>query len=129
MNARANVNKKTNVGPNLVSFLFQLQISVKMFNWQTRSYAAHVETGALYGKIVDLTDELIEQFMGRYGRPRMSANSSVSIPNMSKGAMVRTLRDGIDYLTTQVALDAYLQNVRDELTGEMSKALFLLTMK
>lgn len=122
-------SSKNNSGADLVSFLFGLQIAIKMFHWQTDSYAAHVESGALFGKIVDLTDEFIEQYMGIYGRPRMPAKASAPIANMTPTAMQKTLRDGIAYLKTRVPADNHLQNVRDELSGEMAKALYLLTMK
>ena len=117
-----------NNSANLVSFLFGLQIATKMFHWQTRSYAAHTEVGALHDRIVALADELMEQFIGVYGRPRMTSNSAIQIPNMTKPAMLATLRDGISFLSSRVPPDPHLQNIRDELTGEMARALFLLRL-
>lgn len=121
-------NNSVNSASNIVKFLFTLQIAVKMFHWQTRSYAVHIETGQLFGKIVDLTDDIIEQYMGVYGRPRMNSNASITIPNMTKSAMVSMLRDGMTYLSRRMPRDTHIQNLRDELAGAMAKALYLLTM-
>lgn len=118
-----------NSASNIIAYLFKLQVATKMFHWQTTSYAAHVDTGALYDKIVDLTDEIIEQYMGVYGRPTMTANASVSVPNMTRAQMMSMLRDGIRYLTTRMPRDSHIQNLRDELTGAMAQALYLLTME
>lgn len=118
-----------NTGAGLVAFLFRLQIGVKMSHWQTRSYAAHMDTGALFDSIVKLTDEIIEQYMGVYGRPRMPASASVPVPNMTKSATVALLREGITYLRTRMPPDPNLRNLADELAGEMAKALYLMTMR
>lgn len=129
MNGNRRANQNANTGPNLVSFLFQLQISVKMFHWQTRSYAVHVASGQLFDRVVELTDAFIEQYIGTYGRPRMASNASVSVPNMTKSAMLSMLRDAMSYLSTRVPRDSHLQNLRDELTGELAKMVYLLTLR
>lgn len=100
-----------------------------MFHWQTRSYAAHQDMGQLFDKIVALTDELIEQYMGVYGRVRMAANASIAVPNMTKAGMTSLLREAIQYFGTRMPRDPNLANIRDELTGEMAQALYLLSMR
>jgi hypothetical protein len=129
-NAAANAAGKNapDTGANIVLYLFRLQLATKMFHWQTTSYAAHAATDKLFASIVSLTDEIIEQYMGVYGRPRMPAGAAVPVPNMTPAAMAATLRDGIAYLRTRLPNDSHIQNVRDELTGAMAQAQFLLTM-
>lgn len=118
-----------NTPTNIIAFLFGLQVAVKMFHWQTSSYAAHVETGKLFDTIVEVTDELIEQYMGVYGRPRIAPGTTVAVSNMTAETMSQTLRDGIDYLNRRLPRDSHIQNLRDELTGHMATALYLLTMQ
>lgn len=133
MNRGNSPNTTNNSTPNsasgIVTYLFKLQVAIKMFHWQTRSYAAHQDMGRLFDKIVELTDELIEQYMGVYGRVRMSANASISVPNMTKSGMRQQLRDGIKYLGSRLPRDPNLANIRDELTGEMAQALYVLSMR
>ena len=124
----SNGNNSVNSSSNLISFLFRLQVSTKMFHWQTRSYAVHVATDKLFDDVIRLTDDIIEQYMGLYGRPRMSANVTVPVTNMTKGSMTRLLRDGIAYLSTRLPKDQHIQSLRDDLTGAMAKVLYLLTM-
>ena len=128
-NKNSKNSNKNGGGPNIVSYLFRLQMAVKMFHWQTRSYAAHVESGKLFDDIVGKTDEIIEAYMGKYGRPRMATNASVSVPNMTKSAMKDTLRKAIDYIPRAMPPDTYLQNMVDELVASMTKSLYLLTMR
>lgn len=127
-NRRPN-GSNVNTASNIVLFLLQLQTSVKVYHWVTRSYATHKETGALYDKIIDLADAIVEQYMGVYGRPRMAANASIAVPNMTKGAMKQLLHDGIAYLSKRMPPDSHIRNLCDELAGEMAKALYLMTMR
>lgn len=123
-----NRNVGANSGANIVAFLFQLQVSTKMFHWQTRSYAAHVASGDLYDEIVRLTDEIIEEYMGTYGRPRMPSSSGILVPNMTTSSMKTLLKQGMQYLSTRMPSDTHILNLRDELLGVMAKVLYLLTL-
>lgn len=125
----SNKSNTSNSASSIVVYLFSLQVATKLMHWQTRSYAAHQAMGTLFDRIIELSDELIEQYMGTYGRVRMAANASVPVPNMTKAAMVSTLRDGIAYLNTRLPRDPHIQNLRDELTGAMAKALYLLSLR
>lgn len=125
--AAKNNNNAGSNRENLVQFLFQLQVATKMFHWQTRAYANHAAAGDLYGKITDLTDELIEQYMGLYGRPRMPPKAAVYVPNMTRRDMADLLRQSIRFLES-ARVPPTLHNVRDELTGALAKSLYLLTL-
>lgn len=131
---RNNANRRTpntnngSAGSRLVQLLLGLQTDIKMFHWQTRSYAVHVETGKLFDSIIALTDTFIEQYMGTYGRPRMAASASVPLRNMTKAALVAALKSAMTQLASVVPTDTHLQNLKDEINGELAKALFLLTL-
>ena len=116
-------------GPELVTVLFQLQLAVKLFHWQTRDYAAHVESGKLFDNIIELTDEIIEQYIGLFGRPRMAAGAAVALPNMTAPALAAALRDGMAYMDARMPPAPNLLALRDELVGDIARALFLLSMR
>lgn len=124
-----NANNTVNSASNIVSFMFRLQIGMKMFHWQTRSYATHVEIGKLFDRIIQLSDDIVEQYMGTYGRPRMAADAAVAVPNMTRAAAKALLREAIAYLGRRMPRDAHIRNLCDELAGEVAKALYLLTMR
>ena len=63
-NNNRNNSNNNGSGSRLVLFLIQLQVCVRMFHWQTRSYAEHTAAGGLFDKIVQLTDSIIERYMG-----------------------------------------------------------------
>ncbi len=121
-------NTNTNSGSNVIAFLFELQLCIKMFHWQTTSYAAHKETGLMFDNLIAATDEYVEQYMGTYGRPRVPPNTAIRVRNMDKASLVEFLRDGMAFMNRRVPKDPHLLNLRDEITGMMAKALYLLTL-
>ena len=48
--------------------LLQIQNQLKIFHWQTKSYARHNAFGSTYDEMSDLIDSFVETHMGKYGR-------------------------------------------------------------
>lgn len=114
----------------LALFLFQVHVAAKMLHWQTTSYAVHKATDALAERIQQLTDTLMEQIMGTYGRPKMAGGATIEVPNMTKGALVSLLRQGMEYLSSAgLPRDTHIQNTLDEVKREMATTLYLLTQQ
>jgi hypothetical protein len=116
-------------GALLIRFLLQLHVVVKMAHWQTTSFAVHSATDALHDKLKKLTDAVVEEYSGKYGRPKMPSATTLVVPNMSRASLVSFLKDSIQYASTRFPKDGFMQNRRDELVGELSRAVYLLTMK
>ena len=117
-------------GGKLIAHLFQLQCSIKLLHWQTESYAVHVASDKLVHSIVDLSDALIEQYIGLYGRPRLSPGTcKIALTNMTTERGVRILKDAIAFLSSNVPRQPPLLALRDELMGSISEALYLFTLK
>ena len=114
-----------------IQFLFQLQTDCKMYHWQTRSMANHRTIGDLYDAIIRITDDMIEVSMGRFGRPQMPAKTTVSVRNMTKTGMLKTLKDAQQFLDDLIfpAGASDLAALRDDLVGAVSKALYLMSLK
>ncbi len=80
-------------------------------------------------------DEYVETYMGKYGRPKMSArNNMMKIQNLSETTIVRFIKNCITHLSGQLtkrlnpAKDTDLINLRDEMMGDLNKLLYLFTL-
>ena len=49
--------------------LLQIQNQIKIFHWQTFSYAEHGAFDTAYDSFVGNVDKFLEMYMGKYGRP------------------------------------------------------------
>lgn len=108
---------------------------IKMFHWQTRSYAEHKALDKLFGGLTDLTDGLIESLMGKYGRPDFGGGCSVEIMDYSE----ENLRNYMESLYSCYAeeckgklnpdQDSEIINIIDEIVALVDKTKYLLSLK
>ena len=52
----------------LISKLLTLHNQLKVYHWQTDSYAQHQAFGGAYDAFTGYIDQFVEEFMGQYSR-------------------------------------------------------------
>lgn len=113
--------------------MMTLRDQVKVYHWQTESYARHKATDDLAGSLDESIDKFVEVYMGKYGRPKFTASSGViRVRNFHDKSAPGLLKDAIDWLTHKLPkhlkpTDTDLLNIRDEIVGELNKTLYLFT--
>jgi hypothetical protein len=66
----------------VVAIVLRNLIQIKLLHWQTHSFAEHEAFGDLFSQFDEMTDDLVESIMGKYGRPVLDdATSSFKIEN------------------------------------------------
>lgn len=117
-----------------VQFLFGMREQIKLYHWQTHSYARHKATDDLLDSLDKLIDEYVEVYMGRYGRPRVNARTgTVRIENMSEKEAARFIRTCMQHLQGAFVrrlkeTDTDLVNLRDEMLAHLNKAAYLFSL-
>jgi hypothetical protein len=116
-------------------FLLSLQSQLRMYHWQTRSYARHKASDELIVRIVELSDSMIEAFVGLCGgtRPQAVADMPWGLKNLSDLDGISTyFRHVVEFLTTElpalVGRDAALLNIRDEMLTAIYKTQYIFTL-
>ena len=131
-NFNVNVNfKNASAGAQVILFIFWFQTSIKLYHWYTESYANHKTTDKVLGKLMDLTDSFVEKYIGAFGRPVMRS-ASIPATNMTKTKYMKTLKIAQEYFsgpaTKIVKNNRGLLNIIDEILGEISQALYFVTL-
>lgn len=117
-----------------VNFFFNMREQIKLYHWQTHSFAQHKATDELLDNLDKTIDEYVETYMGKYGRPRVGTrNHSTRIYNMNPKTIVRFIKDCAKYLEGPLVKglksnDTDLINLRDEMLGDLHKVLYLFTL-
>jgi hypothetical protein len=124
--------RNTSTGGDIVTSLLTLRNQVKLYHWQTKSFARHTATDALTTALDASIDSFVESYMGRYGRPKVSG--SIKLHNFSESAARTFVAQQTAYLTKVLpkkikSTDTDLLNLRDELLGELNKVLYLFTLQ
>ena len=116
---------------NLLKLLNQLRI----FHWQTDSYAQHKAFGDAYESISDLVDELVEVHQGKYGKISYESPAALELANSEDLDAQSILTEVANYLATDftkmhdAVKDTDCLNIRDEIVAQLNKLKYLLTLK
>ena len=115
---------------NLLTILNQL----KVYHWQTTSYAQHKALGKAYDALNDLIDQYIEVYMGKYGRIEAKGGSTtIDLFNTDQLPVDGFVNNAIEYLVNleipDQNADTDLMNIRDEMLAELNKLKYLLTLE
>ena len=117
-----------------INFFFTMREQIKLYHWQTISYARHKATDEVLKSLDENIDKYVEVYMGKYGRPKMTAkNSSTKVSNLSEKNIVKFIQGCITLLQTALVKklkpsDTDLFNIRDEMMGELHQLLYLFTL-
>ena len=117
-----------------VNFFFNMREQIKLYHWQTHSFAQHKATDELLDALDKTIDEYVETYMGKYGRPRLGArNHSIRINNMNKKSILTFIKHCAEYLQGPLVkrlkpTDTDLINLRDGMLGDLHKVLYLFTL-
>jgi hypothetical protein len=118
-----------------INFFFSMREQIKLYHWQTHSFAQHKATDDVISALDESIDSYVEVYMGKYGRPKVTAGSNtVRVQNMTEKTAVRFIKTCITYLEGPLVkrlkpTDTDLVNIRDEMLGELNKILYLFTLK
>ena len=121
-------------GENIVKILFHMSLNIKLYHWQTTSFAEHKATDELFLSLLPLIDQFMEIYIGKYSRPRFNKDVSVRISEYSSDSFVELLNNYIEFLKNDInkymsSDDTELVNIRDEMLGLFYKTLYLFTFE
>jgi len=119
--------------------------TVKLYHWNTKSYATHKATDELYAKMGELIDHFVEVMLGKEnmgGRSKLLKGNNVAgayVLNLSLYSSNSDFKKQIEYYKTfliDLSKDATfnsetnvdLMAIRDEILAELNKFLYLLSL-
>jgi hypothetical protein len=117
-----------------VQVFFKMLMNIKLYHWSTTTYSRHIASGELFDKMLELIDQYVETFMGRYKRPEFKqAEFSVHVKQLNDENVVEVLREYAQFLEHDLPkdlneTDSDLLNIRDEILGEINKTIYLFTL-
>jgi hypothetical protein len=118
-----------------VNFFFTMREQIKLYHWQTESFARHKATDGVIDALDESIDKYVEVYMGKYGRPKLNARTNtVHVQNLSEKTIVRVIRAYIHFLEKELCKklgprDTDLMNIRDEMLGELNQLMYLFSLK
>lgn len=111
-----------------ITLLMQMLDQLKLFHWQTASFAEHKALGAKYDSLADLVDKLVETYFGKHGRIVPKGGVKTSIENYSEDFDV--VIDGYETFVKQMDFrsEPDLANIQADMLIEINHLKYLLTL-
>jgi hypothetical protein len=121
---------------NLISTFLCLQCQLRVWHWQTTSYAEHKALGKLYESLDSLVDDFVETFSGSAGGvPKAKeAFRTECINHPGTDGIMSWMDEKIAWLNNEVPAQvgesrSDLLNIRDEMVAAINKTKYLLRLK
>ena len=125
---------KTNLSAKyFVQKAFEVRDQIHYWHLQTKGLAEHKALNEFYNEWLDLCDDLIETYQGKYGRIEGNINISINTydDNVVKFFVKLTedLSVGGSFRKLLNSVDTDMNNILDEMLGLVNKTKYLLTLK
>jgi hypothetical protein len=123
--------RKAKKGGEIVTMFFHIRAQVKLYHWQTRSFAEHKATDDLVEALDTNIDKFIEVYMGRYGRPHIK--KTLPVKNLSVSGIRAFITKSDEWLASSLPrmlkkTDSDLLNIRDEILADLNQIKYLFTL-
>ena len=113
----------------VVKAMLTLRNQIKVYHWQTFSFARHKATDKLLDALDDTIDKSVETAMGIYGRPTFARDSVLQISSfISETEGSQLVRSLAKYLNELPLENRALSNIRDDFLAEVHKTEYLFTL-
>ena len=116
---------------NVIGPLIQFQQQLRIFHWQTVSYAQHKAFGKIYESLDPLVDSFVETYMGKFGRAKPTLTYHIELKSLSDNNANDVIEGFKGYLESMSNedLSTDLLNIRDSILGEVHTLQYLLSLK
>lgn len=113
--------------------LLQMQNQLRIFHWQTKSYAQHKALGKAYEALDDLVDTFVETALGRQEANFADGSMDIQLFDV-KQLNLCTAMDTYKAFLSDIScklnpqIDSDLLNIRDEMLGVLNRTCYLLKL-
>jgi len=118
---------------NIIGPMIQFVQQLRIFHWQTESYAQHKAFGKAYDEVDELVDTFVETYMGKFGRAKPTVTYQIALKSLNSSTVVNEVLDGfIAYLgemNDHPEISSDLLNIRDSILGEVNHLKYLLSLR
>ena len=124
----------------LIQLFFEIELNVKLYHWQTSSFARHKATCGFLAAYTPLVDQFMETYFGHFPMvkaalskiPRKQVTVEPTKENFtdlrldSMAVKLNNFADSLKKLETHINLTD-LNNIRDTILGQIKQTLYLFS--
>jgi hypothetical protein len=111
-------NKKT------IIICLEFLNNLKLFHWNTKSYAEHMASDSLYDELTKLIDTLVESFL----QIRQPIKASINLTTMNHSQFLRKMKDFKKNMI-ELNVSSELLSLKDDILVALDQFEYRLTLK
>jgi len=116
-----------------IQFFFTMRDQIKLYHWQTVSYARHKATDEVIERLDKNIDRFVEVYIGKYGRPKMRTLTYKleQLTDKKASAYVHEcikVLQGVLVKGLTAEKDSDLFTIRDEMLADLNQLVYLFTL-
>ncbi len=120
---------------DLPKFFFSLTNNIRIYHWQTNSYARHKATDQLLTDIDPLIDRFMEVYQGKYSK-LPNGKTEINVVSLTDKTAIDFLKQCIKFLKNILDEDKNIKendtdllNIRDEMLSVINQTLYLFSFE
>jgi len=115
---------------DIVCKFLHYQTLIKIYHWQTSSFARHKASDELHATLQEKIDNFVEVMQGSRGKKiKFTKTKMLPIQNVSENGAVKMLIKFKSWLNELSLNEDDLMNLRDEIVSSVNKTLYLYDLK
>jgi hypothetical protein len=108
--------------------LFSLIHNMKIFHWQTRSFAKHTASDYFNENIGELMDKFVETYLGYNRMINFSPPTTISLQNVNETTILNLLERAVSELSSK-SFPSDVENIKDEILSVMHQTRFKMSLE
>jgi hypothetical protein len=104
---------------------------IKLFHWSVKTYSAHIALDKLHSALSDNVDKFMEVYIGKYKlQPIQPFTINMTATSNCENIIeyLQIQHDNIKKIRTGVNKTTELQNIIDEMLGNIDQSIYLLNL-
>jgi hypothetical protein len=112
----------------IVNVFLTIQLLVKVYHWNTVSYARHKATDRFTENLLPLVDKFVEIMIGQYNVKPKIESINLNQKYLTDNGIKEAMKFFYKYLMALPQYSSDIMNLRDELIGEINQTLYLFNL-
>lgn len=105
---------------------------IKLFHWSVMKYTVHIALDKLHSELSDKIDKFVEIFIGKFNKQPLN-NFDITMTATSNCdnifSYLETQRDNLKKIRKTLNNTTELQNIIDEMLGEIDQCIYLIKLE
>ena len=116
----------------LIEYYLSLLGQIKLFHWSVMKYSIHIALDKLHSNLSDNIDKFIESYIGKYKKqplPSFTIKTTATSDINNIQLYLENQREYLKKIRNNLNKSPDLQNIIDEMTGNINQTIYLINLE